>query len=203
MSRYTGPRLKKCRALDVDLPGLTRKRRKRTYRPGQHGPGFRRKVSDYGRRLMDKQKIRVNYGLGERQLRRLVSDARRSQLSTGDKLMELLERRVDNVVFRAGFTPTIPAARQLVNHGHILVNGRKASIPSYRVRVGEVISFREKSRNLECVEVSLENPTLNSPEWLDINRNQRTAAMTVLPTIESVPFPFEIQLIVEHYAQLV
>ena len=131
MSRYTGPRLKKCRALDVDLPGLTRKRRKRTYRPGQHGPGFRRKVSDYGRRLMEKQKIRFNYGLGERQLRRLVSDARRSQLSTGDKLMELLERRLDNVVFRAGFTPTIPAARQLVNHGHILVNGRKASIPSF------------------------------------------------------------------------
>jgi small subunit ribosomal protein S4 len=152
---------------------------------------------------MEKQKIRFNYGLGERQLRRLVSDARRSQLSTGDKLMELLERRLDNVVFRAGFTPTIPAARQLVNHGHILVNGRKASIPSYRVRVGEVISFREKSRNLECVEVSLENPTLNSPEWLDINRNQRTAAMAVLPTIESVPFPFEIQLIVEHYAQLI
>jgi len=118
MSRYTGPRLKKCRALDADLPGLTRKRRKRTYPPGQHGNNFRRKVSDYGRRLTEKQKIRFNYGLGEKQLRRLVSDARRSQLSTGDKLMELLERRLDNVVFRAGFAPTIPAARQLVNHGH-------------------------------------------------------------------------------------
>ena len=202
MSRYTGPRLKKCRALDADLPGLTRKRRKRTYPPGQHGNNFRRKVSDYGRRLTEKQKIRFNYGLGEKQLRRLVSDARRSQLSTGDKLMELLDRRLDNVVFRAGFAPTIPAARQLVNHGHFQVNGRKVDIASYRVRIGEVISLKEKSQNLECVVVSMENPSLMSPDWLDLNRNQRTATVSSLPTIESVPFPLDIQLIVEYYARL-
>ena len=152
--------------------------------------------------MTEKQKIRFNYGLGEKQLRRLVSDARRSQLSTGDKLMELLERRLDNVVFRAGFAPTIPAARQLVNHGHFQVNGRKVDIASYRVRIGEVISLKEKSQNLECVAVSMENPSLMSPDWLDLNRNQLTATVSSLPTIESVPFPLDIQLIVEYYARL-
>ena len=116
--------------------------------------------------------------------------------------MELLERRLDNVVFRAGFAPTIPAARQLVNHGHFQVNGRKVDIASYRVRIGEVISLKEKSQNLECVVVSMENPSLMSPDWLDLNRNQRTATVSSLPTIESVPFPLDIQLIVEYYARL-
>ena len=149
MSRYRGPRVKLMRALGLNLPGLSRKSiERRPYPPGAHGGDRRRKESDYGRQLKEKQKLRFNYGLGERQLRRLVIDARRSKTETGKKLLELLESRLDNVVFRGGLASTIPAARQLVNHAHVLVNGQKVDIPSFRVKVGDVITVRERSRKL-------------------------------------------------------
>ena len=144
MGRHTGPRLKKMRALDVELPGLSRKSiAKRPYRPGQHGQKSQR-VKDYSLRLAEKQKLRFNYGVNERQLRRLVREAIRSKTLTADKVIELLELRLDNVVFRGGFAPTIPAARQLVNHNHITVNDKRVNIASYRVNVGDVIRPREK-----------------------------------------------------------
>ena len=157
MSRYTGPRVKRMRALGLDLPGLSRKSMwDRPYPPGVHGPksARRRKMSDFKKQLLEKQKLRYNYGLNEGQFRRLYHEAVHSKEPSGDKLLELLERRLDNTVFRAGFAPTIPAARQLVCHGHFLVNGKRLDIPSYRVREGEVISLRERSQNLAAVEAA-------------------------------------------------
>lgn len=202
MSRYKGPRLKRMRALGLNLPGLSRKSiERRPYPPGEHGGDRRRKESDYGRQLKEKQKLRYNYGLGERQFRRLMVEARRSKLETGKKLIELLERRLDNTVFRAGFASTIPAARQLVNHSHITVNGRKVNVASYRVRSGDVITLRERSKKLALVKESLEQLSLTRPDWIGWNGGELTATIEKLPDEESVPFPIDVQLVVEYYAR--
>jgi small subunit ribosomal protein S4 len=202
MSRYLGPRLKVMRSLGVELPGLSRKSTEsRPYPPGQHGQRRRGKESDYARQLKEKQKLRFNYGVSERQLRRVVLDARRSKTATGEKLLELLESRLDNVVFRAGFARTIPAARQLVNHGHLRVNGKRVDIASYRVKQGDVLTLRDKSKNLGIVAESLESPSLQRPEWLQIAVNDRKATVTSTPGAESVPFPVDILLVVEYYSK--
>ncbi|PAS95576.1 MAG: 30S ribosomal protein S4 [Candidatus Dactylopiibacterium carminicum] len=201
MSRYTGPRLKIMRALGVDLPGLSRKTiADRPNPPGQHGARQQRK-SGFGLQLQEKQKLRFNYGLSERQMRRLVLDARRDRGATGDKLAELLERRLDNVVFRAGFAGSIPAARQLVNHSHFLVNGRPVNIPSYRIRVGDVVSVRQRSRELLVIRASLADLALTRPEWLHMDEANFAATVSHLPAISDVPFPIEMQLVVEYYSQ--
>lgn len=203
MSRYSGPRVKVMRALGLNLPGLSRKSiERRPYPPGQHGGDRRRKESDYGRQLKEKQKLRANYGLGERQLRRLVVAARRSKVETGKKLIELLERRLDNTVFRAGFAPTIPAARQLVSHAHIMVNGKRVNIASYQVSAGDVITLRERSRKLQIVKDSLDNPALGRAEWISVNGGELTATIDSLPDETAVPFPIEVQLVVEYYARM-
>lgn len=202
MSRFTGPRLKVMRALGVDLPGLSRKSiEQRPTPPGQHGAkAVRRKKSDFGVKLIEKQKLRYNYGLSERQLRRLVMDARRSKAPTGETLLQLLERRLDNVVFRAGFAPTIAAARQLVSHRHLQLNGKIVSIPSIRLRVGDEISLKGKSVKLNIVEETLLDMPLIRPEWLSWDDAQRTVKVTHLPAAEDVPFPVDVQQIVEYYA---
>lgn len=205
MSKYTGPRLKVMRALGVELPGLSRKSmERRPYPPGQHGSSSRRKkMSDYGRQLSEKQKLRFNYGLSEKPLRRLVSEAFKSRGVYSEKLAELLERRLDNVVFRAGLAPTIPAARQLVNHGHILINGKKVDIASYRVRLGESISVKEKSRKLPVVETTVESPTLTTPKWLEVDPASFTAKIATLPDQDSIPFPINFGDIIEFYSRRV
>jgi small subunit ribosomal protein S4 len=200
MSRSIGPRVKVMRALGIDLPGLSRKSiEQRSYPPGQHGQKQKRK-SSFGTQLIEKQKLRANYGLSERQLRRLFVEARQSKTPTGDKLVELLERRLDNVVFRAGFAPTIPAARQLVSHRHVRVNGKLVNIPSYRVRVGDAVELREASRNLDVVKGSLAEPALTRPEWLAWDETAVRASVGHLPAAEDVPFPVELQQIVEYYS---
>ena len=202
MSRYKGPRLKRMRALGLNLPGLSRKSiERRPYPPGEHGGDRRRKESDYGRQLKEKQKLRYNYGLGERQFRRLMVEARRSKLETGKKLIELLERRLDNAVFRAGFASTIPAARQLVNHSHIRVNGRRVDVASYRVRAGDVITLRERSKKLALVKESVEQLSLTRPDWIGWNGGELTATIEKMPDEDSVPFPIDVQLVVEYYAR--
>ena len=148
MSRYRGPRLRIVRRLG-ELPGLTRKSARRAYPPGQHGQN-RKKRSEYAIRLEEKQKLRLNYGLTEKQLLRYVRKARRVTGSTGQVLLQLLEMRLDNTVFRLGMAPTIPAARQLVNHGHVTVNGRVVNIASYQCRPGEEIAVRDQ-RTIEEV----------------------------------------------------
>lgn len=200
MSRYTGPRLKVMRALGVDLPGLSRKSmNERPHPPGQHGLRPRKK-SGYGIQLMEKQKLRFNYGVSERQLRRLVAEAKASKAQTGEKLVELLERRLDNVVFRAGFAPTVAAARQLVNHHHIMLNGRRASIASMRVRPGDMIGLSSKGIRIPLVMETVTEPALTRPEWLHFDPSHLTATMKRVPEASEIPFPVELQHVVEYYA---
>ncbi|HJK92970.1 MAG TPA: 30S ribosomal protein S4 [Polyangiaceae bacterium LLY-WYZ-15_(1-7)] len=204
MSRYTGPRVKKMRALGIDLPGLSRKTMwERAYPPGEHGPrnARRRRESDFKKQLVEKQKLRFNYGLTEKQFRRLFVEAKRDKAPTPDKLLEFLERRLDNAVFRAGFAPTIPAARQLVRHRHIRVNGKRVDIPSFRVSVGDEITVRDKSKELAIVKESLEKISLQRPEWMRFDEEKLVASMAELPTKDAVPFPVEMQLIVEYYSK--
>ena len=203
MGRNTGPRLKKMRALDVELPGLSRKSiTKRPYGPGEHGQKSQ-KVKDYSLRLNEKQKLRFNYGITERQLRRVVREAIRSKTLTADKIIELLELRLDNVVFRGGLAPTIPAARQLVNHNHITVNNKRVNIASYRVKVGDVICPREKSKKIHPIQVALsEGSALDYPAWLEFDESTVSIRIISLPNADSVPFPIELSLVVEYYAQL-
>lgn len=204
MSRYTGPRVKRMRALGIDLPGLSRKSMwDRPYPPGVHGPksARRRKMSDFKKQLLEKQKLRFNYGLNEGQFMRLYREAVHSKEPSGDKLLELLERRLDNTVFRAGFAPTIPAARQLVCHGHFLVNGKRLDVPSYRVREGDVISLRERSQNLVAVDAALEDVRLARPDWIEFDEAKKMVTVKSLPKVDSVPFPLEIDLVIEYYSK--
>jgi small subunit ribosomal protein S4 len=192
------------RALGLDLPGLSRKSMwDRPYPPGVHGPksARRRKMSDFKKQLLEKQKLRYNYGLNEGQFMRLYKEAVHSKDPSGDKLLELLERRLDNTVFRSGFAPTIPAARQLVCHGHFLVNGKRLDIPSYRVREGDVITLRERSQNLAAVEASLGDVRLARPDWIEFDEGNKTATVKELPKVDSVPFPLEIDLVIEYYSK--
>jgi small subunit ribosomal protein S4 len=171
MARTTGPRLKIMRALGTELPGLSRKTiENRPNPPGQHGQqAARRRRSDFAVKLSEKQKIRFNYGVSEKQMRRLMLEARKGNAPTGNKLMSLLERRLDNVVFRAGFAPTVIAARQLVNHGHVLLNGKSVNIPSIRLKVGDVVMLKHTSRNIPMVVEALTTPALTRPEWLSFD----------------------------------
>lgn len=201
MSRFTGPRLKKMRGLGTDLPGLSRKSTaKRPYPPGQHGQRRRGKDSEYKKQLVEKQKLRFNYGVHERHMRKLMKEARRAG-DTGTKLLEYLESRLDNVVFRAGFAATIPGARQLVNHGHVTVDGRKMDRASYRVKVGEQISVSPKARNFPPVEESWKHPSHERPAWLVCDTNAMSASMESLPAKDSLLFPIDENLVLEYYAK--
>lgn len=200
MSRYSGPRVKVIRALGVDLPGLTRKtRERRPYPPGQHGQAGK-KLSEYALRLMEKQKLRMNYGLTEGQLRRVMIEARSGQGNTTSSIVQSLESRLDNLVFRAGFARSIAGARQLVTHGHILVDGRKLDIASYRVRPGQTIQVRERSRKLTTIEVALATPLPFPTPWLEVNAEERSAKLTQLPEDDAIPFALNMQLVIEYYS---
>ena len=201
MSRYTGPKVRVLRALGTDLPGLTRKNReRRPYPPGQHGQA-RRKLSEYALRLLEKQKLRMNYGLSERQLLNLYVEARATPGNTSERLVELLERRLDNVVFRAGFARTIPAARQLVSHGHVLVDDERVDIPSFRVRRGQAIAIRARSKDVPSIAASLATPLPFPTDWLSVEAAERRATVNALPDASSVPFAVNMQLVVEFYSQ--
>ncbi|APR87333.1 SSU ribosomal protein S4p (S9e) [Minicystis rosea] len=199
MSRYTGPRVKIMRALGVELPGLSRKKiERRPYPPGQHGQG-RKKHSDFAVRLHEKQKLRHYYGLGERQLRNLVIEASRGE-DTTQKLLELLERRLDNVVFRAGFARTIPAARQLVCHGHVFIDGERVDISSYRVRAGQVITVDPRMLENGHVKAALEDTSLPLPGWLERSAAPIKVVVRGVPEPESILFSLQPQLVIEYYS---
>ena len=202
MSRYTGPRLKVLRALGVDLPGLSRKSmQERNQPPGQHGAKkLSSRKSEFGQQLMEKQKLRYNYGLTETQLRRVVVDAKKDRGATGNKLVELLERRLDNLVFRAGFAPTIPAARQLVSHGKFQLNGKRITIPSIRIRIGDSFGPTDAGKKIDIVRATLEAPALDRPEWIAYDATTQTARLSHLPDGDSAPFPLDLQRVVEYYA---
>lgn len=203
MSRYTGPRRKIMRALGIDLPGLSRLSiEDNPNPPGQHGyQKANRKKSEFGQQLMEKQKLRFNYGVSERQLRRVVEEAKRQRGATGNRIVELLERRLDNLVFRAGFAPTIPAARQMVSHGHIHFNGRCVTIPSIRVRVGDTFGPTDNGKKLELLQATLKEPALTRPEWIAFDSQEPVARLAHLPEgADAAPFPIDLQRVVEYYA---
>ncbi|AFZ51199.1 30S ribosomal protein S4 [Dactylococcopsis salina] len=202
MSRYRGPRLRITRRLG-DLPGLTRKSPRKAYPPGQHGQA-RRKRSEYAIRLEEKQKLRYNYGVTEKQLMGYMKKARRATGSTGTALLEFLEMRLDNTVFRMGMAGTIPAARQLVNHGHILVNGRVMDIASYQCRPGDVIAVRDRDRSRQLVERNMEYPGLaNLPSHLEFDKNTYTGKVNSLIEREWVALQVNELLVVEYYSRKV
>ncbi|AFY50156.1 ribosomal protein S4, bacterial/organelle type [Nostoc sp. PCC 7524] len=200
MSRYRGPRLRIVRRLG-ELPGLTRKSARRAYPPGQHGQN-RKKRSEYAIRLEEKQKLRCNYGLTEKQLLRYVRKARRVTGSTGQVLLQLLEMRLDNTVFRMGMAPTIPAARQLVNHGHVTVNGRVVDIASYQTRPGEVIAVRDRTQSRKLVENNLQYPGLaNLPNHLEFDKNKLEGKVNSVIEREWVALQVNELLVVEYYSR--
>ncbi|MGB7442081.1 MAG: 30S ribosomal protein S4 [Coleofasciculaceae cyanobacterium] len=200
MSRYRGPRLRVVRRLG-DLPGLTRKTPRRSYPPGQHGQG-RRKRSEYAIRLEEKQKLRYNYGVTEKQLLRYVRKARRATGSTGQSLLQLLEMRLDNTVFRLGMAGTIPGARQLVNHGHVTVNGRVVDIPSYQCRPGDVVGVRDNDRSKNLVKQNMEYPGLaNIPSHLDFDKNTLVGKVNGVVEREWVALQINELLVVEYYSR--
>ncbi len=198
MARYLGPKLKLSRRVGVpiaDIPKHTAKRQLTL--PGVHG--FRgRRPKDYGVRKNEKQKLRYHYNVLERQFRRYMAEAARSKGNTGELLLQLLERRLDNLVRRAGFVRTIWAARQLVVHGHVLVNGRKLDRPSFPISPGDVITFKEKSHKL--IRENMESMAGHQvPGWVDVNPAELSVRVLTMPTSDQIPFDVNTNLIVEFY----
>jgi small subunit ribosomal protein S4 len=175
---------------------------KRNYAPGQHGQRRRTKLSEYGLQLREKQKVKRTYGLMEKQFRSYFYKAARTKGVTGSELLVLLERRLDNVVYRMGFADSRSQARQLVRHGHMRVNGRKVNIPSFLIKQGDVVEPREKSRNTDIIRDSMEHLGQKQiPKWLHVDPNDMRGVVQVLPRREDITMPFQEQLIVELYSK--
>ena len=203
MARYTGPTTKKARALGEAIFGFDKAFEKRNYIPGQHGANKRRKQkSDYGLQLLEKQKAKFTYGVLERQFRNLFAKASSKSGITGEVLLQLLEARLDNTVFRLGIAPTRRAARQLVTHKHILVNGMLSNIPSRSLRDGDVVSIRGKSANLEVIQNSIANKSdVRKFPWLEWNQDLKQGKVLGYAAREDIPEKINEQLIVELYSK--
>jgi len=201
MSRYTGPVNKLARQVGEDLSlksNPLKVARRLMVRPGQHGSKGRRKLSDYAVQLKEKQKIRYIYGLTEKQLRRVYDEASRSQLATGTQLLSLLERRLDNVIYRLGWAPTRASARQVVSHGHVQLNGRKMSVPSHQVNVNDVITLTSKANKIPVVHAGLEEDA-KVPAWLE--KKQAAAKVIRYPEREDISEAIVEQLVIEYYSR--
>jgi small subunit ribosomal protein S4 len=201
MSRYTGPRWKLSRRLGLSLSGTGKELARRNYAPGQHGQNQRRKISEYGSQLREKQKLRFMYDVNERQFRNLFLRAGKLDGIHGVNLMVLLEERLDNLVYRLGFASSRPQARQLVNHGHIMVDGKRVDIPSYEVKIGQTISLREKSKDLAIVKESLEN-VVGRPGFVSYDENNQSGSLVRLPERDELEPNIDESLIVEYYNQI-
>lgn len=201
MSRYTGSRNKLARQIGEDLnlkSNSLKVARRLTVRPGQHGARGRRKLSDYGVQLKEKQKIRYIYGLTEKQLKRQYIEANKSKLATGSQLLSLLERRLDNVVYRLGWAPTRAAARQLVSHGHVQLNGKKMDVPSHQTKVNDVINLTSKGAKIPVIHQTMESE-IDAPAWLE--KKQAAAKIIRFPEREDVSEPIVEQLVIEYYSR--
>ena len=177
---------------------------RREYGPGQHGQRRKQKLSDFGTQLRAKQKLKGYYGdLTEKQFKRIFSEAARVKGDTGENLIGLLERRLDAVVYRAKFVPTMFAARQFVNHGHVLVNGKRVNIPSYRVKEGDVIEVREKSKQNAAVLEAVQLPERDVPDYLEVDHSKMTASFVRTPGLADVPYPVQMEpnLVIEYYSR--
>ena len=201
MARYTGPKTKIARKFGEAIFGDDKSFEKRNYPPGQHGNTKRRgKKSEYAIQLMEKQKAKFTYGILERQFRNLFEKASRSKGITGDALLQLCESRLDNVVYRFGLSPSRSGARQLVSHRHITVNGSIVNIPSYQVKVGDVVGVREKSKSLNII-VEAKGKDSSTYEWLSWNNDQLQGTFVSIPERIQIPENIKEQLIVELYSK--
>lgn len=200
MSRYRGPRLRISRRLG-DLPGLTRKQSKKTSPAGEHGQQSK-KPSEYALRLEEKQKLRFNYGLSERQLLKNIKIAKKVQGSTGIILLQMLEMRLDNTIFRLGLAPTIPASRQLVNHGHILVNNQTLSICSYQCKPGDTIAIKQRESSIKLIKSYMASPGLaNIPNHLELQKDILVAKVNGIIERDWVALQLNELLVVEYYSR--
>jgi small subunit ribosomal protein S4 len=202
MARYTGPKSKIARKFREPIFGPDKALEKKNYPPGQHGPSKRRgKQSEYAIQLLEKQKAKYTYGVLERQFRTLFAKASAKQGITGENFLRLLEARLDNVVYRLGIAPTRAAARQLVSHKHVTVNGEVVNIPSYSLRPGDVIAVRERSKSLEAIVASVEGRKINKFNWLEWNANELTGTFVSFPERVDIPENIKENLIVELYSK--
>ena len=200
MARYTGPKAKISRKFGEPIMGASKALAKKGYPPGQHGRSRRRKQSDYAVQLQEKQKVKYIYGLLERQFRAMFEKASHKSGITGEILLQMLESRLDNMVFRMGIAPSRRAARQLVTHKHITVNGEVINIPSYILKAGDLVGIREKSKSLEAIADSLAGRSKRYP-WIEWDGSLMTGKYVNLPTREEIPENIQEQLIVELYSK--
>ncbi len=202
MARYTGPRVRISRRFGVPIFGPSKYLERRNYGPGVHGPKSRRKVTEYGLGLGEKQKLRYYYGLMERQFRRVYQQAAQRRGVTGEQMLQILETRLDNVVYQLGFGATRASARQVVAHGHIKVNGRKVDIPSYALRVNDVIEIRDSNVTRQLVSKNLEMSTNRLvPDWVTVNKEELKGVVLRVPTRDEIQPIANEQAVVEFYSR--
>jgi len=202
MARYTGPRTRISRRFGLPIFGPSKYLERRNYPPGTHGPKSRRKLSDYAVGLIEKQKMRYFYGLMERQFRAVYKQALRSRGVTGEKMLQILETRLDNVVYQLGYASTRPSARQMVAHGHIAVNGGKVSIPSYALKVNDVVEVRDSSASRQMATRNFEMSTSRAvPDWLSLNKDAFRGVVTRVPTRDEIQPIANEQAVVEFYSR--
>ena len=201
MARYIGPKSRIARRFGEAIFGPDKVLDKRNYAPGQHGVNRRKKMSEYGTQLAEKQKAKYTYGVLERQFSLLFAKASRIKGITGEILLQLLESRLDNIVYRLGIAPTRAAARQLVSHRHITVDGKVVNIPSYEVKPGQVVAVREKAKSLEVIAASLDGFNHSKYSWLEWNEAEKAGKYLNIPQREDIPENIKEQLIVELYSK--
>ena len=201
MARYIGPKSRIARRFGEAIFGPDKVLDRRNYAPGQHGVNRRKKMSEYGTQLAEKQKAKYTYGVLERQFRLLFAQASRIKGITGEILLQLLESRLDNIVYRLGIAPTRAAARQLVSHRHITVDGKVVNIPSYEVKPGQVVAVREKAKSLEVIATSLDGFNHSKYSWLEWNEAEKAGKYLNIPQREDIPENIKEQLIVELYSK--
>ena len=201
MARYTGPNNKQARRVSFSILENGKDIAKRPYGPGQHGKDKKRKPSNYAVQLNEKQKVRFMYGVSEKQFKKLVNDSAKMKGVHGENLLILLESRLDNLVYRIGFATTRRGARQLVNHGHITVNGKKVDIPSYRVKPGDVIAIKENSKDHKGIEIALANK-VKRPEFISYDEGKRVATYVRYPERSELNAEINESLIVEFYSRV-
>lgn len=201
MARYRGPKQKVARRFKEPIFGPSTALERKPYGPGQHGRSRFTRKSEYAIQLDEKQKAKYTYGLLEKQFRNLYEKATRQEGVTGEVLLQLLETRLDNIVFRLGFARTRRQARQLVSHKHIVVNGQVVNIPSYHVKPGDIITVRPKSRDLDLISETLESYSSSRYKWLETDKKTKTGKLLNVPVMEEIPENINVQLIIELYSK--
>ncbi len=202
MSRYTGPRVRVSRRLGVPIYGSSKYLERRNYPPGLHGPRSRRKLTDFAVGLMEKQKLRYYYGLMEKPFRHVYERALKKRGVTGETMLQILETRLDNVVYHLGISPTRPAARQMITHGHIKVNGKKVNIPSYALKVNDIIDVKDSKVSRQLAMKGLELSTNRIvPAWLAVDKDKQRGVVLKVPTIDEIQPMANVQAVVEFYSR--